>query len=418
MLIKNARLVLENGEETLRDILVSKGKIAEISKEISIEDAIKKVFKTDTHLVRMDYLDLEGRYLIPGVVDPHVHMRDPGLTHKESATTGSMACAKGGVTTFLDMPNTIPATITEEILDDKRDIFKNKTYVDYGFHFGAAGDNNSQEIKNVKNTASTKVFLNISTGKMMVENDEILNEIFSSSEIVSVHAEEEMVKKAISLSKKNKNRLYLCHLSLVEEVEELKKAKEEGMKVYGEVTPHHLFLNTNNRDENEQNSKLLIMKPELKRDKDNEKLWDALNNGIIDTVGTDHAPHLLSEKMEKTTFGIPGVEHSLEIMLKGIKEGKISMKRLIEVMSKNPAEIFNIKNKGKIKVGYDADFVEIDMNQERVIKREEVISKCGWSPYEGIKTGGTVLTTIVRGEIVYKNGNFKNKIGREVEFNG
>ncbi|WP_320047575.1 dihydroorotase family protein [uncultured Ilyobacter sp.] len=418
MLIKNARLVLENGEEALRDILVLEGKIAEISQEIGIEDAIKKIFKDNTHLVRMDYLDLEGRYLIPGIVDPHVHMRDPGLTHKESATTGSMACAKGGVTTFVDMPNTIPATITEEVLEDKRGIFKNKTYVDYGFHFGAAGDNNSQEIKNVKNIASTKVFLNISTGKMMVENDEILNEIFSESKIVSVHAEEDMVKKAISLSRKNKNELYLCHLSLAEEVEDLKKAKAEGMKIYGEVTPHHLFLNTSHRDENEESKKLLIMKPELKSGDDNECLWEALNNGIIDTVGTDHAPHLLSEKMEKTTFGIPGVEHSLEMMLRGLKEGKMSMKRLIEVMSENPAKIFNIKNKGKIKVGYDADFVELDMDQERIIEREEVVSKCGWSPYEGLKTGGTVLTTIVRGEIVYKNGNFKNKIGREVEFNG
>ena len=160
------------------------------------------------------------------------------------------------------------------------------------------------------------------------------------------------------------------------------------------------------------------MKPELKSSDDNECLWKALNNGIIDTVGTDHAPHLLSEKMEKTTFGIPGVEHSLEMMLRGLKEGKISMKRLIEVMSENPAKIFNIKNKGKIEVGYDADFVELDMEKERIIERKEVVSKCGWSPYEGLKTGGTVLTTIVRGEIVYKNGNFKNKIGREVEFNG
>ncbi|WP_319371808.1 dihydroorotase family protein [uncultured Ilyobacter sp.] len=418
MLIKNARLVLDNGEEGLRDILVSKGKITEISQEIGIEDAIKKIFRNDTHLVKMEYLDLEGRYLIPGVIDVHVHMRDPGLTHKESVTTGSMSCAKGGVTTFVDMPNTIPATITEEALEEKREIFNNKSYVDYGFHFGGSGDNNSQEIKKVKNVASTKVFLNISTGKMMVESDEILNEIFSSSKIVSVHAEEEMVKKAISLSRKNGNRLYLCHLSLREEIGELIKAKSEGVKVYGEVTPHHLFLNTNHRDENEESKKLLIMKPDLKSSDDNRSLWEALRNGTIDTVGTDHAPHLLSEKMEKTTFGIPGVEHSLEMMLRGVKDGKISMKRLIEVMSGNPAKIFGINNKGKIKVGYDADFVELDMDLERIIKREEVVSKCGWSPYEGMKTGGTVVTTIVRGEIVYKSGNFKNKIGREVEFNG
>ena len=418
MLIKNARLVLDNGDEALRDILVSDGKITEISEEIGIEGAIRKIFQNESHLVKMDYLDLEGRYLIPGVIDAHVHMRDPGLTHKETVTTGSMSCAKGGITTFIDMPNTIPATVTEEALEDKRGIFKDKSYVDYGFHFGGSGDNNSQEIMKVKNTASTKVFLNISTGKMMVEKDETLDDIFSSSKIVSVHAEEEMVGKAISLTKKNGNELYLCHLSLKEEVEELKRAKSEGMKVYGEVTPHHLFLNTDNRDENEESKKLLIMKPELKSNKDNESLWEALRNGTIDTVGTDHAPHLLSEKREKTTFGIPGVEHSLEMMLNGVKDGKISMKRLIEVMSENPAKIFNIKNKGRIEVGYDADFVELNLEQERIIKREDVVSKCGWSPYEGMKTGGTVLTTVVRGEIVYKNGNFKNKIGREVEFNG
>jgi dihydroorotase len=418
MLIKNARLVLENNEEVLRDIFVSDGKIQKISDNISIKDTIIDKFGESRVYSKLEYLDLQGKYLLPGVVDPHVHMRDPGLTHKETVTTGSMACAKGGITTFLDMPNTIPATITIESLEEKRNNFMNKSYVDYGFHFGASGENNSSDIKKVKNIASTKVFLNISTGKMMVESDDILNDIFSSSKIVSVHAEEEMVKKAISLTEKNGNELYLCHLSLADEVEETKRAKSAGMKVYGEVTPHHLFLNTKDRDETDESKKLLVMKPELKDQSDNEALWEALRDGTIDTVGTDHAPHLLSEKLKGTTFGIPGVEHSLEMMLRGVKENRISMGRLIEAMSTNPAKIFNIKNKGKIEEGYDADFVVVDLELERTITREEVVSKCGWSPYEGMKTGGTVLTTVVRGEIVYKNGEFKNKIGREVEFNG
>lgn len=418
MLIKNARLVLDNGEEVLRDIFISEGKIKKISESINVAETIADKFNESKERLKMEYLDLQGKYLLPGVIDPHVHMRDPGLTHKETVTTGSMACAKGGVTTFIDMPNTIPATITLENLEEKRKNFLDKSYVDYGFHFGGSGDNNSSDIKKAENTASTKVFLNISTGKMMVESDDTLNDIFSSSKIVSVHAEEEMVKKAISLTEKNGNELYLCHLSLADELEEMKKAKSRGMKVYGEVTPHHLFLNTQNRDETEESKKLLIMKPELKSQSDNEALWEALREGTIDTVGTDHAPHLLSEKLKGTTFGIPGIEHSLEMMLRGVKEERISMRRLIEVMSVNPAKIFNIRNKGKIEEGYDADFVVVDLDMERIITREEVVSKCGWSPYEGMKTGGTVLTTVVRGEIVYKDGEFKNKIGEEVEFNG
>ncbi|SJZ42007.1 dihydroorotase [Cetobacterium ceti] len=399
MLIKNCRLVLEDNSEVIRDILIKDEKIVEIGENLQE--------------IGEEIIDAEKNYVIPGVVDVHTHMRDPGLSHKEDFTSGSMACAKGGVTTFIDMPNTIPNTISEEVLEEKRKHSLSMSYVDYGFHFGGSRNDNSKEIEKVKNgVASTKIFLNMSTGDMLVEEEKTLENLFKSSKIISVHSEGEMVKRAIDLSRKYKKPLYLCHLSLGSEVELLKNAKEEGLEVYGEVAPHHLFFSEKDRNE------LLRMKPELKSEMDNSELWKGLNEGVIDTVGTDHAPHRLREKMEKVTFGIPGVENSLEMMLRGVAEKKITMRRLIEVMCINPSKIFKIKNKGDIKIGNDGDLVIIDIGKKRIIERDQVISKCGWSPYEGKETGGTVLRTILRGRTVYNQEEFFKKTGREVEYNG
>ncbi len=399
MLIKNVFL-FEGNEKVVRDILIRDEKIAEISE--NIDEAQEKV------------IDGSGKYLLPGIIDPHVHLRDPGLTYKEDFETGSMAAAKGGVTLFFDMPNTIPNTITEKDFLEKQEIIKGKSYVDYKFYFGGSKLDNSQEVLKVQDKAvATKVFMNVSTGNMLIEEETTLENVFKASRLVAVHAEGEMVGKAIELSKKIGVPVYLCHLSTKEEVEALRKAKKEGVKVYGEVTPHHLFLNEESITE--ENKMLLRMKPELKTKEDNEALWEALKDGTIDTIGTDHAPHTLAEKMEKITFGIPGVENSLEMMLKAVGNGKITAERLIEVMSSNAANIFEIENKGRIQVGYDADLVLVDLKKSQIIKREEVISKCGWTPYEGMETGGEIVTTIVRGNVVYNNKEFnKNKIGKEV----
>lgn len=397
MLIKNG-LVVVDGEIKFKDILIENEKIVEISDEI-IKDG-------------EEILDAKGHYIIPGIIDPHVHMRDPGLTHKEDFETGSKACAKGGVTTFFDMPNTIPNTITEEELLKKKKDAIGRSYVDYGFYFGGSKLDNSTEVEKVKDlVVATKVFMNVSTGNMLVEDEKILENIFKVSKLVGVHAEGEMVQKAIELSEKTGTPVYLCHLSTKEEVEMVREGKKKGLKIYGEVTPHHLFLN----EKDVLKNSLLRMKPELKTKEDNEALWEGIIDGTIDTIGTDHAPHKLEEKLEKLTFGIPGVEHSLEMMLKGVAGGRITLNDLTRIMSENTAKIFGIKNKGKLEIGYDADLVIINLETTERIKKEEVVSKCGWTPYDGFLKGGEVLTTIVRGNVVYNNKKFINKkIGKEV----
>lgn len=398
MLLKNCR-ILYHGEEDIKDILIEKEKIVKIYSCSEVEE-----------LDIDEIIDVGGNWVLPGVMDVHTHMRDPGLSHKEDFETGSKACAKGGVTTFIDMPNTVPNTTTKEILDTKESNSKNRSYVDYGFHFGGSRLDNSEEIRKVRDrVASTKIFLNMSTGDMLVEEEKVLESLFKESKIVSVHAEDEMVDRAIDLARKFKKPLYLCHLSKKSEVEKLRAAKKEGLKIYGEVAPHHLFLDSS------MASSLLIMKPELKGKEDNEALWLGLKDGTIDTIGTDHAPHTLEEKSSKTTYGIPGAENSLELMLKELNK-KIDMKTLQRVMSENPAKIFGIIGKGKIEVGYDADLVVVDLNNKETIKNENVVSKCGWTPYSGIVGGGKVLLTMVRGHIVYDGENFIEKIGEGVKY--
>ena len=419
LLVKNAKLVIgedfseENGKYSdifvIRDILIKDGIIIEIEDEIKEENII-------VHSHEYKVYDAQYNLVIPGLIDPHTHMRDPGLTHKEDFVTGSMAAARGGVTTFLDMPNTNPPTVTYENLILKRENSHNRSYVDYGFHFGGSRIDNSSEIKKaVSSVASTKIFLNMSTGDMLVEDFTTLENLFKESNIVSVHAEEDKVALALELAEKFNKPLYLCHLSTKEEVKLLKEAKERGVEVYGEVTPHHLFLNTENYLDG-MNDKLLRMRPELKSKEDNIALLQALSEGIIDTVGTDHAPHLLEEKLARTTYGIPGVEHSLEIMLKAYQSGNITLFRLVSAMSSKVAEIFGIKNKGELTTGFHGDFVVVNLHDVYTINNNHVISKCGWTPWNEFHTGGKVIATFLRGQKVYEEGKFYEGFGEEIEY--
>lgn len=393
------------------------------NKTVSIIIENEKIKKIDLDNNYLNYKDdniIDANYncVIAGIIDPHVHMRDPGLTHKEDFNSGSKAAARGGVATFLDMPNTIPNTISKENLLSKKSMMIGKSYVDYGFHFGGSKADNSEDIKNIINdAASTKIFFNASTGNMLVEDDKILEKLFEVSKIVTVHAEDKMVDKAISIAKKTNTPLYLCHLSLESEINSLKKAKDSGMIIYGEATPHHLFLNIEDVNKNDKNKMLLRMKPELRKKKDNNALWNAILDGTIDTIGTDHAPHLISEKMEKLTFGIPSVEHSLELMLNKVNDNTIDLQLLTKIMSENTSKIFGINNKGLLQENYDADLVIIDLNDNSQIEEKDIITKAAWSPYIGFKRGGKVLTTIVRGNIVYNNGIFSDKIiGKEISY--
>lgn len=405
MIIKNAKIIDSNN---IVSIIIENEKIKKIDFDNNFQN-----YKDD------DLIDANYNYVIAGIIDPHVHMRDPGLTQKEDFNSGSKAAARGGVTSFLDMPNTIPNTITKENLLAKKNLMIGKSYVDYGFHFGGSKADNSDDIKNIINdAASTKIFFNASTGNMLVEDDKILEKLFESSKIVTVHAEDRMVDKAIEIAKKTKTPLYLCHISLESEIDSLKRAKDSGMIIYGEATPHHLFLNTEDVNKNERNKMLLRMKPELREKSDNKALLNAILDSTIDTIGTDHAPHLISEKLEKLTFGVPSVEHSLELMLNKINDGTIDLKLLTKIMSENASKIFGIKNKGILKENYDADLVIIDMKDNSKIEEKDIITKTGWSPYIGFNRGGKVLTTIVRGNTVYNNGIFTDMfIGKEIIYN-
>ena len=404
MIIKNAKII---NNEKIVSIIIENEIITKIDTDNNFSE-----YKDDK------IIDANYNYVLCGIIDPHTHMRDPGLTHKEDFNSGSKAAARGGVTTFFDMPNTIPNTISKENLMSKKAMMIGKSYVDYGFHFGGSKADNSDDIKKVVNeAASTKIFFNASTGNMLVENDKVLEKLFENSKIVAVHAEDKMVDKAIDIAKKTKTPLYLCHLSLESEIKSLKKAKDAGMIIYGEATPHHLFLNTEYVNKNEKNKMLLRMKPELREKSDNKALWNAILDGTIDTIGTDHAPHLISEKLEKLTFGVPSIENSLELMLTKINDGTIDFKLLTKIMSENAAKIFGIKNKGLLKENYDADLVIIDLNDNSEIEEKDIITKAGWSPYIGFKRGGKILTTIVRGNIVYNNELFTDKyIGKEIEY--
>ena len=405
MIIKNAKIIDSNN---IVSIIIENEKIKKIDFDNDFQN-----YKDD------DLIDANYNYVIAGIIDPHVHMRDPGLTQKEDFNSGSKAAARGGVTSFLDMPNTIPNTITKENLLAKKNLMIGKSYVDYGFHFGGSKVDNSDDIKNIINdAASTKIFFNASTGNMLVEDNKILEKLFESSKIVTVHAEDRMVDKAIEIAKKTKTPLYLCHISLESEIDSLKRAKDSGMIIYGEATPHHLFLNTEDVNKNERNKMLLRMKPELREKSDNKALLNAILDSTIDTIGTDHAPHLISEKLQKLTFGVPSVEHSLELMLNKINDGTIDLKLLTKIMSENASKIFGIKNKGILKENYDADLVIIDMKDNSTIEEKDIITKAGWSPYIGFNRGGKVLTTIVRGNKVYNNGIFTDMfIGKEIIYN-
>lgn len=394
LLIKNAKLI---DEDNLKDILINEDMI------IKIEEGI--------HDDKIDTIDAKGKFVVPGMIDVHVHMREPGFEHKEGFLTGSKACAKGGVTTFIDMPNTNPATITTDALKAKRKLAKKNSVVNYGFHFGGSLEGNGKEIRDAKNICSTKVFMNVSTGKMIIEDETILDDIFEASKIISVHAENEMVKKSIDLAKKHNTPLYICHVSTKEELEYIKEAKAEGLEVYAEVTPHHLFMTE--KDKNNLN----IMKPELRTKGDVAALWDAVEDGTIDTIGTDHAPHLLEEKEAKETFGVPGIETALPLMLNEVNKGTLSLKKLVKLYSKKPAKIFGISGRGKIKEGNYADLLILDITKEYKIKNKNIISKCGWTPFDGWKVKGAVDTTIVNGKIVYQNEKFYKNHGKEVCIN-
>ena len=420
---KNKIIILKNGTDVFGkkiEILINGEVIEKVSENIEEKEYLNR------ENVRI--IDVERKVIMPGVIDVHTHMREPGVTYKEDFETGSRACAKAGITTFYDMPNTVPTTTTLENLLNKKELARKKSIVNFGIHFGGSKNNNISEIREVlakKEVNTVKIFMNVTTGEMLIEDDEILKGVFQNSGLVLVHAEHEMIDKAIKLNQKYGKGLYVCHIPSEEELQKVIEAKKDSSlnnemhPVYAEVTPHHLFLNEEIRESSERNKMLLRMKPELRKKSDNEFLWKAVNEGLIDTIGTDHAPHLIEEKLEKVTFGMPGVETSLALMLTAYNEGRIELPAIQKLMCENPAEIMKIVRRGKLKEGYYADVIVVDTEKEWIAGVDDMLeSKCGWTPYENWKLKGKNIMTVVNGEIIYENGKINENIkkGKSVEF--
>ncbi|MCP6757361.1 MAG: dihydroorotase [Fischerella sp. CENA71] len=433
LLIRHARIILPNGELMIGDVLTRDRLIVEIAPEISTEQTpIREI-------------DAEGLTLLPGVIDPQVHFREPGLEHKEDLFTATCACAKGGVTSFLEMPNTRPLTTTQQALDDKLQRAQNKCLVNYGFFIGATAEN-LPDLLLANPTPGIKIFMGSMHGQLLVDQQEILEAIFAQGKrLIAVHAEDQArinqrrqefagihdvavhsqiqdnqaallaTQQVLKLSQKYQRRLHILHMSTAEEADLLRQHKPSW--VTAEVTPQHLLLNTSAY---EKIGTLAQMNPPLRSPHDNEVLWQALHDGLIDFIATDHAPHTLEEKAQpypNSPSGMPGVETSLPLMLTATDQGRCTVAQVVNWMSTAVAKAYNIPNKGAIAPGYDADLVLVDLQTYRPVLREELLSKCGWSPFEGWSLTGWPVYTIVGGEIVYEKGKLHTQVrGQALRF--
>ncbi len=396
-------LAIKNGQIFINNGLIKKNILVENSK-------IKKI--TNNNIKAEKTIDASGKIVLPGIIDSHVHMREPGQEYKEDFFSGSCAAAAGGVTTFLDMPNNKPPILTALDLEKKRQAAK-KSIVNYGFYFGTDGKN-INEFKKISNVATLKVYMDKTTGNLIINDESVLNKIFMHFKRIAVHAEEENVERAIKLAIKNKSQLHLCHISSREEINLIRNFKNnKECKIFVEVTPHHLFLTK----EDEKNS-FFMMKPGLKTKKDQDALWKAIKDGTMDRIATDHAPHTITEKeSENPPYGVPGIETMLPLLLDAVNNKKLSLNDVVRLTIKNPAEMFGIKNKGRIETGFDADLVIVDMKKTKTVSNKNLFTKCRWSPWHGKELRGWPITTIVNGNVVFNNNKIENINAKEVMFN-
>lgn len=341
---------------------------------------------------------------LPGLIDVHVHLREPGVTQKEDFETGTKAAIAGGYATILDMPNNPIATVSPEALENKINLAQGRIYCDLGFHFGAT-PNNFPEFEKVKDKVfGLKTYMNHTTGDLLMENDSDLENVFKNwikGKPLMVHAEADTLKKAISLAKKFSQKLHVCHISLNSEIEQIKSARKEGMSISCEVSCHHLFL----KDSDVKNLGTYgMMRPPLPSKKDQKALWDNLK--FIDMIASDHAPHTKEEKanQKKIVNGVPGLETSLPLLLNAVNEGRITLKRVIEMTSENPRRIFNIPKQ-------DAE-VEVDMDEKHVITGDNMFTKAGWTPFEGMEVKGKIKKVTLRGKVVFESGQVFGPFGQ------
>jgi dihydroorotase len=442
VLIKNAKIVNE-GTIFEGDVLIENDLIVEISESISA--------KTSDCII----IDAEGNYLMPGAIDDQVHFREPGLTHKGDIESESRAAVAGGITSFIEQPNTIPNAVTQEILEQKYQLAAAHSYANYSFMMGATNDNLKEVLKtNPRNVAGIKIFLGSSTGNMLVDDEAVLESIFSSTPmLIAVHCEDETTIKnnlekyktafgdaipvtahhlirseeacylsssrAIALAKKTGARLHVFHLSTAKEMELFtNKIPLEDKKITAEVCVHHLWFSN---EDYETKGNLIKWNPAVKTTDDRKALWKALLDGRIDVIATDHAPHTLEEKQQsylKAPSGGPLVQHAVVAMFEAHYQGKISIEKIIEKMCHNPAKIFKIEKRGFIKVGYFADLVIINTGLPWSVKKENILYKCKWSPFEGFTFKSRITHTFVNGQLVYSAFKVKDiRAGKRLLFN-
>lgn len=440
-LIKNATIVNE-GAIFKGDVLIEDQYIKKIAENIPSED-------------HMTLIDASGKWLIPGLIDDQVHFREPGLTHKANIATESKAAVAGGITTFIEQPNTVPQATTQKLLQDKFDIAEQSSYTNYSFMFGGTNDNLEELLKtNPKNVAGIKLFLGSSTGNMLVDDVEVLEKIFSSTKmIISVHCEDEATirkntahykeiygddipielhpiirseeacyissSRAIELAKKTGARLHVFHVSTAKETELFRNdipLKEK--QITAEVCVHHLWFTDQDYAAKGTHIK---WNPAVKTEKDRNGLWEALLDDRIDVLATDHAPHTLEEKSNPYTSapsGGPLVQHALLALLDKVKDQTISIEKLVEKACHNPAKLFQINQRGFVREGYFADIVLVDLNAPQLVSKEHLLYKCGWSPFEGHTFSSTVTHTFVNGTLMYNEGVFNEDVkGKRITFN-
>ena len=439
-LIKNGTIINE-GKQITADILISKGKIEKIANQIACQEAVNEI-------------DASGLYILPGCIDDQVHFREPGLTHKGNIYTESRAAVAGGITSFMEMPNTVPNALTQALLEDKYQIAAQNSIANYSFFMGASNDNLEEVLKtDTTKICGVKVFMGSSTGNMLVDKESVLEGLFSRvGALIATHCEDEQTvrnnleafkakygdqipvsahplirseeacylssSKAVALAQKFGARLHVLHISTAKETELFdNKLPLAEKKITAEACVHHLWFSDADYT---SKGNLIKWNPAVKTSADREGIWKALLEDRIDVIATDHAPHTIDEKAQAYSAapsGGPLVQHALLALLDKVKEGKITIERVVEKMAHAPAILFNIKERGFIREGYAADIVLVANTPGATVQKSNLLYKCGWSPFEGHQFSHQVHSTYVNGNCVYSNGDIiENSIGERLLF--
>ena len=440
MLIKSATIINE-GKQFIADVLIKNDRIEKIAPSILAPDD--------------QVIDGSGKLLLPGLIDDQVHFREPGVTYKADIATESRAAVAGGITSFMEMPNTKPNTLTQELLEDKYQLAAEKSIANYSFYMGASNDNLAEVLKtNPQNVCGVKVFMGSSTGNMLVDERSTLEGLFSKvNMLIATHCEDEETIRAneararseygenvpiekhpeirsaeacylssslaVELAKKHNTRLHILHLSTAREMDLFRNdIPLPEKRITAEACVHHLWFS---HEDYADKGTLIKWNPAVKTAKDRDAIMQAVLDDRVDVIATDHAPHTLEEK-QNTYFNAPSggplVQHCLVAMLELVKQGKISIEKVVEKMCHNPAILFSIKHRGYIREGYYADLVLVDTNSPWTVEKSNVLAKCGWSPFEGQEFSARVTHTLVNGNLVYENGNvIEGSLGSRLVFN-